>query len=72
MKPTSPAEMLEIAQQAIINLHNSGVVIKFFQRDGATVLVVEGVAVCHQCSNWQLWESMTGNLCQQCASARKP
>jgi len=68
----SPEQLLEIAQESISRLRAGGVVIKYFQKDGATVLKLEGVAVCFQCSKWQLWEHMTGNLCQQCTNARKP
>ena len=68
----SPEQLLEIAQESISRLRAGGVVIKYFQKDGATILKLEGVAVCFQCSSWQLWEHMTGNLCQQCTNARKP
>ena len=66
-----PEQLLEIAQESILKLRQSGVVIQYFMKDGATVLVLRGVCVCFQCGCWQFWEGMTGNLCQQCADARK-
>jgi hypothetical protein len=72
-RPSSPAEKLEIAQQAILDLRQSGTVIQYFQdpKDGGLVLKLSGIFVCQQCKSWQLWENMIGNLCQQCAGIRQ-
>lgn len=65
------AQRLSIAQQALANLHEHGMVVQFVRGLTAhdAVVVIDGAVLCQTCQNLVLQEDQRDGICSACQKA---